>query len=179
MCGAYNAQYGTNFMSVMPTNLYGPGDNYDLEKSHVIPALIRKMHEAKERGDSQVVIWGTGTPRREFLYSDDMADACVFLMEKCDAEEVGEFVNIGTGTDQTIAELATLVADVVGFKGRLVFDTSKPDGTPQKLLDVSRLNALGWQAKTRMREGLGMAYTDFLGNIANRAPMLHDIVAKP
>jgi GDP-L-fucose synthase len=123
------------------------------------------MHEAKERGDSQVVIWGTGTPRREFLYSDDMADACVFLMEKRDAKDIGEFVNIGTGTDQTIAELAALVAEVVGFKGRLVFDTSKPDGTPQKLLDVSRLSGLGWRARTSLMDGLVRAYDDFVGQL--------------
>ncbi len=162
MCGAYNAQYGTNYISAMPTNLYGPGDNYDLENSHVIPALIRKMHEAKQRGDTEAVIWGTGKPRREFLYSDDLADACVFLMEKCDAKDIGEFVNIGAGTDQTIAELAALVADVVGFQGRPVFDTGKPDGTPQKLLDVSRLTGLGWRARTELREGLAAAYRDFL-----------------
>jgi GDP-L-fucose synthase len=162
MCGAYNAQYGTNYISAMPTNLYGPGDNYDLNNSHVIPALIRKMHEAKELGDKEAVIWGTGKPRREFLYSDDLADACVYLMEKCDAKAVGEFVNIGTGTDQTIAELAALVADVVGFKGRLVFDTTKPGGTPQKLLDVSRLTGLGWRARVALREGMGRAYRDFL-----------------
>ena len=158
MCGAYNAQYGTNYISAMPTNLYGPGDNYDLNNSHVIPALIRKMHEAKQRGDAEVVVWGTGKPRREFLYSDDLADACVFLMKKCDAKDMGEFVNIGTGTDQTIGELAALIAEVVGFKGRLVFDTSKPDGTPQKLLDVSRLTGLGWNAKTHLAEGLRLAY---------------------
>jgi GDP-L-fucose synthase len=152
----------------MPTNLYGPGDNYDLNNSHVIPALIRKMHEAKERGDKEAIIWGTGTPRREFLYSDDMANACVFLMEKCDAEEVGEFVNIGTGIDQTIAELAHVVAEAVGFKGRLVFDTSKPDGTPQKLLDVSRLTGLGWRARTGLTEGLAAAYADFQHEGANR-----------
>jgi GDP-L-fucose synthase len=120
------------------------------------------MHEAKERGDKEAIIWGTGTPRREFLYSDDMANACLYLMEKCDAKEVGEFVNIGTGIDQTIAELAHVVAEAVGFNGRLVFDTSKPDGTPQKLLDVSRLNGLGWQAKTGLRAGLTSVYTDFV-----------------
>jgi GDP-L-fucose synthase len=123
------------------------------------------MHEAKERGDPQVVIWGTGTPRREFLYSDDMADACVFQMERCDAKEVGEFVNIGTGIDQTIAELAHVVAEAVGFKGRLVFDTSKPDGTPQKLLDVSRLSGLGWRARTSLMDGLVRAYDDFVGQL--------------
>lgn len=161
MCGAYNAQYGTNYISVMPTNLYGPGDNYDLEKSHVIPALIRKIHTAKIQQQPEAVVWGTGTPRREFLYSDDLADACIYLMQKCDAKEIGEFVNIGVGTDLTIAELAKLIADVVGYSGRFVFDTSKPDGTPQKLLNVTRLIQLGWKAKTEMRTGLAKAYQDF------------------
>lgn len=163
MCGAYNRQYGTNFMSVMPTNLYGLGDNYDLQNSHVMPALIRKMHEAKARGDAQVGVWGSGTPRREFLYGDDMADACVFLMENRDAKDTGEFVNIGVGEDITIRELAERVAKVVGFQGELVFDSSKPDGTPQKLLDVTHLNQLGWRAKTSMGEGIGKAYQDFMG----------------
>lgn len=162
MCSAYNRQYGTNFISVMPTNLYGPNDNYDLQNSHVLPALIRKMHEAKERGDEEVVVWGTGSPRREFLYSDDLADACVFLMEKCTAKEVGEFVNIGVGSDVTIRELAQLVADVVGFGRRLVFDYTKPDGTPQKLLDVTKLQSLGWYAKTELRYGIQLSYADFL-----------------
>ncbi len=162
MCSAYNRQYGTNFISVMPTNLYGPGDNYDLENSHVLPALIRKMHEARTTGAAEAVVWGTGTPRREFLYSDDLADACVFLMEKHDAANIGEFVNIGVGHDVTIREVAQTVADVVGFTGKLIFDTSKPDGTPQKLLDVGRLSALGWSAKTDLRTGLALAYQDFL-----------------
>ncbi len=161
LCSAYNTQYGTNFMSVMPTNMYGPGDNYDLNNSHVLPALMRKMHEAKQRGDSEVVVWGTGSPRREFLYSDDLADACVFLMERCDAKDLGEFVNVGVGHDITIKDLANVVAQTVGFTGTLRFDTSKPDGTPQKLLDVSRLHALGWQAKVSMQDGLQKAYTDF------------------
>jgi GDP-L-fucose synthase len=161
LCGAYNAQYGTNYISVMPTNMYGPGDNYDLNNSHVLPALMRKMHEAKQRGDKEVTVWGTGSPRREFLYSDDLADACVFLMENHDAKSVGEFVNVGVGHDITIKELAGLVAQTVGFDGKLVFDTSKPDGTPQKLLDVSRLNQLGWQAKVSMQLGLQKAYADF------------------
>ena len=161
MCGAYNRQYSTNFMSVMPTNLYGPGDNYDLQNSHVMPALIRKMHEAKARGDKEVVVWGTGTPHREFLCSDDMADACVFLMETRDAKDAGEFVNIGMGQDVTIRELAALVAKVVGFEGALVFDITKPDGTPRKLLDVSRLNGLGWRAKISLDDGIVQAYQDF------------------
>lgn len=169
MCNAYNRQYGTNFISVMPTNLYGEVDNYDLQTSHVIPALIRKMHEAKTRGDKQAVVWGTGSPRREFLCSDDMADACVFLMEHRDASDVGEFVNIGAGTDLTIRELAELIADVVGFQGSLVFDTSKPDGTPQKLLDVSRLTSLGWRPKTELKEGIRMAYEGFVFSMAVQA----------
>ena len=161
MCAAYNRQYGTNFVSVMPTNLYGPNDNYDLQNSHVLPALIRKMHEAKQRGDTEVVVWGTGSPRREFLYSDDMADACVFLMEKCKSQDIGEFVNIGVGTDVTIRELAQLVADVVGFQGKLVFDHGKPDGTLQKLLDVGRLTALGWRASVNLHDGIALAYEDY------------------
>lgn len=162
MCDSYNRQYGTEFLSVMPTNLYGPADNYDLENSHVLPALIRKMHEAKLRGDGEVIVWGTGTPRRELLYSDDLADACVFLMERHSAREVGEFINIGTGRDQTVLEIARLVKEVVGFNGRLAFDTSKPDGTPQKLLDVSRLAMLGWTATVGLREGIERSYRDFL-----------------
>ena len=169
MCASYNRQYGSNFMSVMPTNLYGPGDNYDLKNSHVLPALIRKIHEAKTQGAKEVIVWGSGAPKREFLYSDDLADACVFLMEKYNASDVGEFVNIGVGREITIRELAELVADVVGFRGMLVFDGSKPDGSPRKLLDVSRLQALGWQAKTGFREGITKAYSDFLQNVAEAA----------
>lgn len=166
MCAAYNRQYGTNYLSVMPTNLYGPGDNYHPQNSHVIPALIRKAHEARERGEREMVVWGSGSPRREFLYSDDLADACVFLMERKEAAEVGEFVNIGVGTDQTIGELAQVVAEVVGFKGKLVFDRSKPDGTPQKLLDVTGLNALGWRAGVSLREGLARAYQDYCDRLS-------------
>jgi GDP-L-fucose synthase len=162
MCGAYNAQYGTNFLSVMPTNVYGPGDSYDLKNSHVIPALIRKMHEARTRGGHEVVIWGTGTPKREFLFSGDLADACVFLMEKFDASAVGEFINIGTGEDLAIRELVETVAAVVGYDGRFVYDRTKPDGTPRKLLDVSRIAALGWKARTPLRDGLHRAYEDFV-----------------
>jgi len=169
MCGAYNRQYDTNFMSVMPTNLYGPGDNYDLNNSHVLPALIRKMHEAKMLNAKDVVVWGTGSPKREFLYSDDLADACVFLMERCNAADVGEFINIGVGKEITIREAAELIAEVVGFRGNLVFDTSKPDGTLRKLLDISRLHALGWQAKIGFREGIANAYADFLQNVAKAA----------
>ncbi len=149
----------------MPTNLYGPGDNYDLKNSHVLPALIRKMHEAKVQGAKEVVVWGSGTPKREFLYSDDLADASVFLMERYNAGDVGEFVNIGAGKEITIREAAELIAEVVGFLGTLVFDRSQPDGMPRKLLDSSRLRALGWQAKTGFREGLTEAYADFLQNV--------------
>ncbi|MFN7753064.1 MAG: GDP-L-fucose synthase family protein [Pseudomonadota bacterium] len=162
MCAAYNAQYGTDYIAAMPTNMYGPGDNYDLDNSHVLPALIRKMHEAREAGRESVVIWGTGTPRREFLYSDDLADACVFLLENASAVELGEFVNVGCGEDISIGELAAKVARVVGFEGRLEFDTSRPDGTPRKLLDVSRMHAMGWRPKVGLEDGIGRAYRDFL-----------------
>jgi GDP-L-fucose synthase len=169
MCGAYNSQYGTNFMSAMPTNLYGPGDNYDLKNSHVLPALIRKMHEAKIQGTREVTVWGSGTPRREFLYSDDLADASVFLMERYNASDIGEFVNIGVGEEVTIRQAAELIADIVGFQGQLAFDGSKPDGTPRKLLDVSRLRALGWKARTGFRDGIAMAYADYLQNVVKAA----------
>ncbi|MCP4995049.1 MAG: GDP-L-fucose synthase, partial [Gammaproteobacteria bacterium] len=162
MCEAYNRQYGTEFISVMPTNLYGPNDNFDLENSHVLPALIRKFHEAKERGDSQVVVWGTGLPRREFLYVDDMAEACVFVMNR---DSFTDMVNIGVGEDIRIGDLAGLVGEVVGFEGELVFDTDKPDGTPRKLLDVGRLNDLGWSAKTGLRQGIEETYRWYLENI--------------
>lgn len=162
MCAAYNRQYGTDFLSVMPTNLYGPGDRYDLNDSHVLPALIRKMHEAKTRGDRTVTLWGTGRARREFLYSDDLADACVWLMERYGTSDVGEVINIGTGRDQTIADLAKLIAEVVGFDGTLVYDASKPDGTPQKRLDVSKCAELGWRAKVALRDGVERTYRDFL-----------------
>lgn len=169
MCAAYNRQHGTNFIGVVPTNLYGPGDNYDLDNSHVLPALIRKMHDAKVQTANEVVIWGSGSPRREFLCSEDLADACVFLMEGCNAVDIGEFVNIGTGKDIAIRELAELVAEVVGFSGRLVFDVSKPDGAPRKLLDASRLSSLGWHARTQLREGVAKAYADFLKDFARIA----------
>jgi GDP-L-fucose synthase len=155
LCESYNRQHGRQYVSVMPTNLYGPNDNYDLANSHVLPALIRKAHEAKLRGDTEYVVWGSGTPRREFLYVDDLADACVHLMER---GWDGELVNIGTGEDVTIRELAETVMRVVGFEGRIVFDASKPDGTPRKLLDVSRLAALGWRARTALEEGIRLAY---------------------
>ena len=159
LCESYNRQYGTRYVSAMPTNLYGPNDNYDLASSHVLPALIRKAHEAKARGDSELVVWGSGRPLREFLYVDDMADACVFLMESGISE--GLF-NVGTGSDVSIRELAQTVMDVVGFQGRIVFDAAKPDGTPRKLLDVGRLRELGWCASTGLREGIALAYRDFL-----------------
>ncbi len=158
MCKHYNQQYGTNFISVMPTNLYGPNDNYDLETSHVMAALIRKFHEAKRKRAPHVVVWGTGAPRREFLHVDDMADACVYLMENYDASDIGEFVNIGVGEDITIRELAELIKDIVGYSGEIVYDTTKPDGTPQKLLDVSRLRELGWNARISLRDGIKQAY---------------------
>jgi GDP-L-fucose synthase len=159
LCESYNRQYGTRYVSAMPTNLYGPNDNYDLATSHVLPALIRKAHEARERGDAELVVWGSGRPLREFLYVDDMADACVFLMESGVSE--GLF-NVGTGSDVSIRELAQTVMDVVGFQGRIVFDAAKPDGTPRKLLDVGRLRELGWCASTGLREGIALAYRDFL-----------------
>jgi GDP-L-fucose synthase len=159
LCESYNRQYGTAYVSAMPTNLYGPNDHYDLDNSHVLPALIRKAHEAKQRGDTELVVWGSGKPRREFMYVDDMADACVFLMES-DVRD-GLF-NVGLGTDVTIRELAETIMEVVGFKGEIVFDSSKPDGTPRKLLSTDRLRALGWQARTELREGIEQAYVDFL-----------------
>jgi len=168
MCWSYNRQYGTRFLAVMPTNLYGPGDNYDLQNSHVLPALLRKMHEAKERGISEVIVWGTGKPRREFLYSEDMADACVTLMSMKDESFNGQatqyppLINVGCGEDLSIKELAELVAQTVGFKGTLKFDTSKPDGTPRKLLDVGRLFSLGWRPTVQLDVGIKAAYLDFL-----------------
>ncbi|MFN7086117.1 MAG: GDP-L-fucose synthase family protein [Burkholderiales bacterium] len=174
MCGSYNRQYGTKFLAAMPTNLYGPNDNYDLENGHVLPALIRKFHEAKIRGDATVTAWGTGSPRREFLYSDDMADACVFLMKLPDAEfdrllaADRPLINIGAGRDLTIRELSGLVKTTVGFEGEVVWDAAKPDGTPRKLMDVSRLDALGWRARTDLREGIALAYRDFLERGAAR-----------
>ena len=165
MCEAYNHQFGTSCLSVMPTNLYGPGDNFDLADSHVLPALIRKFHEAREKGASEVIVWGTGSPRREFLHVDDMADACVHLLGLPDRQydEIVKnlkpcLINIGMGRDITIKELAELVKEIVGFAGKIVFDTSKPDGTPQKLLDISRINKLGWQPKISLRQGISDTY---------------------
>jgi GDP-L-fucose synthase len=155
LCESYNRQYGRKYVSVMPTNLYGPNDNYDLASSHVLPALIRKAHEARQRGDTELVVWGSGTPRREFLYVDDLADACVHLME---LGYDGPLVNIGCGEDVSIGELADTVMRVVGFEGHIVFDRSKPDGTPRKLLDVSRLASLGWRARTPLPDGIRLAY---------------------
>ena len=159
LCRSYNRQYGTNYISVMPTNLYGPGDNYDLETSHVLPAMIRKFDDAKRSGVREVVLWGTGSPKREFLYVDDLADACVFLMETYDGSEI---VNIGTGEDLEIRELAEMVRDVVEYRGTTRWDASKPDGTPRKLLDVSRLHALGWRHSIGLRDGIERTYADYL-----------------
>jgi GDP-L-fucose synthase len=161
LCKHYNDEYGTNYISVMPTNMYGPGDRYDLENGHVLPTLIRKFHEAKVRG-GEVTLWGDGSPLREFLYSDDLGAACVFLMEKFDYRDLGEFVNIGSGEELTIKKLAALVADIVGYTGKVHWDSSKPNGTPRKLLDSSRLFALGWRPEVGLRTGIEKAYRDFL-----------------
>ena len=166
MCQAYNRQYGTKFISVMPTNLYGPGDNFDLETSHVLPALLRKFHEAKVAGEQEAVIWGTGTPRREFLYVDDLADACLFLMKNYESSEI---VNVGVGEDITIRELGSLMAELTGFKGNIRFDPLKPDGTPVKRLEVSRLTSLGWRAGTPLKEGIEKTYEYFLQNEVSRS----------
>lgn len=161
LCQAYRRQYGFNAIAVMPTNLYGPGDNFDLQNSHVLPALIRKFHEARLRAERETVVWGTGTPRREFLYVDDLADACLFLMNRYDSDEL---INVGWGEDVSIRELAQLVREVVGFSGELRFDSSKPDGTPRKVLDVSRLQALGWRPRVPLREGVARSYRWFIEN---------------
>ena len=162
MCDAYRAQYGCNFVSVMPTNLYGPNDNYDLNTSHVLPAILRKMHEAKVNHHPEVVIWGTGTPKREFLHADDMADACFYLMQNYNEKGL---VNIGVGEDISIAELAELIKKIVGFEGKLVFDTSKPDGTPRKLMDVSKLHSYGWKARLGLEEGITKVYEEIKENL--------------
>jgi GDP-L-fucose synthase len=163
LCQYYRKQYGVLFYSAMPTNLYGPGDNYDLENSHVLPALIRKFHEARTAGRTQVVAWGTGSPRREFLHVDDLADACAFLLK---LENPPDWTNVGTGTDVTIMELTETVAKVTGFNGRIAWDASKPDGTPRKLMDISKLTALGWKAKLSLLEGLEKTYASFLAERA-------------
>ncbi|MFC5447359.1 GDP-L-fucose synthase family protein [Paenibacillus aestuarii] len=161
MCEAYNKQYGTNFLCVMPTNLYGPFDRFDPTHAHVLPALLRKFHEAKLRGDEYVEVWGSGTPRREFLFVDDLADACIYLLQHYDHREIGTWINIGTGTDLSIHELALKLKGIVGFAGELRFDRSKPDGTPRKLLDVSKLHSLGWKATTSLDDGIKQTYDWF------------------
>ena len=165
LCQAYARAYGANFISVMPTNLYGPNDNFDLETSHVLAALLRKAHEAKTRNEKRLVVWGTGEPRREFLHVDDLAAACLLLLEKYDSQEI---INIGCGEDVTIRELAELICDVVGFDGELVWDKTKPDGTPRKLLDVTRIRALGWQPRIPLRQGIAKTYEWFLANSAQQ-----------
>jgi GDP-L-fucose synthase len=176
LCWSYNRQHGAKFLAAMPTNLYGPGDNYDLQNSHVLPALVRKIHEAKARGERTVQIWGSGRPRREFLYSDDLGRACVFLMrlpaaafDGLVAPAVAPLINVGAGTDQSIAELASLVAEVLGYRGEFAYDSNKPDGTPRKLLDSARLTALGWRPATQLRQGIALAYQDFLEHQAAAA----------
>ena len=172
LCWSYNKEYGTGFLALMPTNLYGPGDNYDLQTSHVLPALVRKMHEAKVDKSASVTVWGTGTPRREFLYSDDMADAALFVMNLqdkvysnvCTSQTMPPLINVGCGQDLTIRELAELVKQVVKYDGDIVWDRTKPDGTPQKLLDIARLKRLGWQSRVSLSEGVALAYSDFLTN---------------
>ena len=173
LCQAYRKQYGVQFFSAMPTNLYGPGDNFDLEKSHVMPALIRKFHDAKIAGAPTVTVWGTGTPLREFLHVDDCARACLFLMENYEGADI---VNIGTGSDITIKSLAELVKDVVGYTGEIVFDTSKPDGTPRKLIDTSRIRALGWQPEISLRDGIADAYQWFIDNLNDSARIVRGMV---
>jgi GDP-L-fucose synthase len=164
LCEAYNHQHGRQYISVMPTNLYGINDNYDLETSHVLPALIRKAHEAKVRGEKTLTVWGTGTPRREFLFADDLADACVFLMEK---DYSGPLLNVGTGADITIRELAETVCQVVGFEGKLFFDPDKPDGTPRKVLNIDRLSTLGWRGRTKLMPGISIAESDFVCSVSS------------
>lgn len=167
LCNYYNREYSTNYMSVMPCNLYGIGDNYHPQNAHVIPMLIRRFHEAKEQNLSETTVWGTGTPRREFLFADDLAEAVVFLMENKEAKDIGEFINIGSGFDMPISEIVELIKETVGYKGKLVYDKTKPDGTMLKLMDVSKINQLGWKAKTELREGLKIAYEDFLKKYSN------------
>lgn len=164
LCSAYNREYGTNYISVMPCNLYGLNDNYDLENAHVLPMLVRRFHEAKEAGLPEVTVWGTGTPLREFMFADDLAAGVVYLMENKNADEIGEFINIGTGKEVTILQLAETIKKIVGYKGKLVFDPTKPDGTMRKLMDVSRINNLGWKAQTELEDGIRIVYNDFLTN---------------
>ncbi len=172
LCESYYKQYSCNFYSAMPTNLYGPNDNFDLQSSHVLPALIRKFHEAKEEKKNNVTLWGTGKPLREFLYVQDLAEAIIFLMERINAKDLYEKgisqINVGTGEDLTISDLAALIAAIVGYKGDIVYDSSKPDGTPRKLMDVSRINKLGWKYKTNLREGIVLTYNWFLNNVKNK-----------
>ena len=171
LCESYNRQYGTDYRSAMPTNLYGPGDNYHSENSHVIPGLLRRFHEAKQSAAPEVLIWGTGTPKREFLYVDDMAEACMHVMEldadiyRRNTEPMLSHINIGTGEDLSIRDLATMIGQTVGYQGRIAFDTTKPDGTPRKLMDAGRLHSLGWRAKVGLRDGLALAYADFLASM--------------
>jgi GDP-L-fucose synthase len=170
-CDAYRQQYGRDYISAMPTNLYGPNDHYDLQTSHVLPALVRKTHEAKGRGDEELVVWGSGKPRREFLFVDDMAEACVFLMQRQFAgEALPSLINIGCGEDMTIRELAETIMDVVGFEGKIRFDATKPDGMPRKLLDTTLINRLGWRPRTSLREGLELSYSDYVGRYAPNLP---------
>jgi len=166
LCQAYAREYGRDFISAMPTNLYGPNDNFDLQNSHVLPALLRKIHEAKEKGEREIVVWGTGNPRREFLHADDLARACRFLLENYESPEI---INIGVGEDVTIRELAEIICEVVGFNGELIFDTSKPDGTPRKLLDVSKIRSLGWSPTISLRDGITSTYQWYLENVAKKA----------
>ncbi|WP_322907591.1 GDP-L-fucose synthase [Paenibacillus campi] len=163
MCESYNRQYGSTFISAMPTNMYGPNDNFDLKTSHVLPALVRKIHEAKETGAATVEIWGTGAPKREFLHSDDLADACIFLMNNYDGNEI---VNVGVGEDIAIKDLALLIKNIVGFQGELVFNSSVPDGTPRKLVDTTKINALGWKASIPLEEGIRAVYADYRSSLA-------------
>lgn len=170
LCRYYNEQYGTNFISVMPTNLYGPFDNFDLQNSHVLPAMIRKFHEAKERQtEGPVILWGTGSPCREFLHVEDLAEACVFLMERYDAGQIGEFINIGTGSDISVKKLAEMIKDIVRFDGDVIWDKTKPDGTPRKLLDISKLKALGWGPTITLEEGIRKTYEWYQENIKSEA----------
>lgn len=163
LCKHYNQQYGTNFISAMPTNIFGIGDNYDLENGHVLPVLIRKFHEAKSRATA-VTLWGDGSPLREFLFADDLASACVFLMEKLEYEDIGDFINVGSGSDLSIKELAAMIADIIGYKGEILWDSAKPNGTPRKLMDSAKLLSYGWKPSVSLPEGIERAYQDFLKN---------------